>query len=93
MKQLFEKYSSKGLAFIYIADDDRDPAKWRNIVKKDDIGMFHHVLRGANTPSDINAMYAVKNLPAKFLIDKDGNMIGKFDTDELSDKLKAIFGF
>lgn len=93
MKLLFEKYSSKGLAFIYIADDDRDPAKWRNIVKKDDIGMFHHVLRGTNTPSDINAMYAVKNLPAKFLIDKDGNMIGKFDTDELSDKLKAIFGF
>ena len=38
-------------------------------------------------------MYAVKNIPAKFLIDKDGNMVGKFDTDELSDKLKSLLGF
>lgn len=93
MKQLYEKYSGHDVEFIYVADDDRDPAKWRNIVEKDGIGMFRHVLRGANTSADINTMYAVKNIPAKFLIDKDGNMVGKFDTDELSDKLKSLLGF
>ncbi len=93
MKQLYEKYSGHDVEFIYVADDDRDPVKWRNIVEKDGIGMFRHVLRGANTSADINTMYAVKNIPAKFLIDKDGNMVGKFDTDELSDKLKSLLGF
>lgn len=36
----------QGLEVVCVSDDDPDEAKWRTAVKKDDIGMFHHVLRG-----------------------------------------------
>lgn len=103
MKELYEKYGKKGLDFVYVSDDDSNPQKWRDAVKKDGLEPFHHVLRGLkiadaktyklDKTNDISDKYAVHYLPTKYLIDKDGNMVGKFDTDELTAKLKEIFGF
>lgn len=102
MKELYEKYGKKGLDFVYVSDDDSNPQKWRDAVKKDGLEPFHHVLRGLvidrenhsyDKTNDISDKYAVHYLPTKYLIDKDGNMVGKFETEELSAKLKEIFGF
>lgn len=103
MKELYAKYGSKGLDFVYVADNDNSENKWREAVKKDGIEMFHHVLRGMKVidqekfildkTNDISEKYAVHYLPTKYLIDKDGNIVGKFETEELTAKLKEIFGF
>lgn len=103
MKELYEKYGKKGLDFVYVSDDDSNPQKWRDAVKKDGLEAFHHVLRGMkitdmenytiDRTNDISDKYAVHYLPTKYLIDKDGKMVGKFDSDELTVKLKEIFGF
>ncbi len=103
MKELYEKYGKKGLEFVYVSDDDSNPQKWRDAVKKDGLEPFHHVLRGMKVvdaktykldhTNDISDKYAVHYLPTKYLIDKEGNMVGKFDTDELTAKLKEIFGY
>jgi len=100
LKALYEKYKDKGLEVICISDDDSNPDKWRQAVEKDQIGMFKHVLRGLkilpgykfDKTNDISEPYAVHSLPTKFLIDKDGNMVGKVTSEELEAKLKEIFG-
>lgn len=103
MKELYEKYGKKGLEFVYVSDDDSNPQKWRDAVKKDGLESFHHVLRGLkildrktykmDKTNDISDKYAVHYLPTKYLVDKDGNMVGKFETEGLTAKLKEIFGF
>lgn len=103
MKELYEKYGKKGLDFVYVSDDDSNPQKWRDAVKKDGLEAFHHVLRGMKIidrenytldhTNDISDKYAVHYLPTKYLIDKDGKMVGKFESDELTAKLKEIFGY
>lgn len=103
MKELYEKYGKKGLEFVYVSDDDSNPQKWRDAVKKDGLEPFHHVLRGLkivdpktykyDRTNDISEKYAVHYLPTKYLIDKDGKMVGKFESEELTAKLEEIFGF
>lgn len=104
VKALYEKYNSKGLEVFCVADDDRNEAKWKAAIEKDGIQNFHHVLRGLvwdrskgldgmDKTNDISEKYAVHYLPTKYLIDKDGRMIGKFNDEELDAKLKEIFGY
>lgn len=97
VKSLYEKYADKGLDVFCVADDDSNPSQWKAAIEKDGIQKFHHVLRGyvrgSDNPNDISNMYDVHYLPTKFLIDKEGRMIGKFDDGELDTKLKEIFGF
>lgn len=50
-------------------------------------------MRGGDNAGDISNMYDVHYLPTKFLIDKEGKMVGKFDDEQLDAKLKEIFGF
>ncbi len=99
LKAMYEKYKDKGLEVICISDDDSNPDKWREAVAKDKIEMFHHVLRGLKTlpghrfdrTNDISEAYAVHYLPTKYLIDREGNMVGKVTSEELEAKLKEIF--
>lgn len=100
LKELYAKYHDKGLDVICISDDDSNPGKWRAAVEKDGIQMFHHILRGFKVlpgmmfdrTNDISDKYAVHSIPTKFLIDKEGKIVGKFDTEELTNKLREIFG-
>lgn len=103
MKELYKKYNAKGLEFIYVADNDSSPDAWHKAVKDDGIEAFHHVLRGMkitdrskmtfDKTNDISDKYAIHFLPTKYIIDKDGKIVGKFEDKELDDKLKEIFGF
>lgn len=100
LKELYAKYHDKGLEVICISDDDSNPGKWRAAVEKDGIQMFHHILRGFKVlpgmmfdrTNDISDKYAVHSIPTKFLIDKEGKIVGKFEAEELTNKLREIFG-
>lgn len=104
VKALYNKYKDKGLDVFCVGDNDSSPDKWREAIKKDGVDMFHHVLRGMkmtiadgkynmDKTNDISSKYAIHYLPTKYLIDKDGKIIGKFADEELDAKLKEIFGF
>ncbi len=103
MKELYEKYHSKGLEFVCVADNDSNPDAWRKAVKDDGIEAFRHVLRGMriidrsrmilDKTNDISGKYAVHFLPTKYVIDKEGRIAGKFVDDEPDGKLREIFGF
>lgn len=101
MKELYKKYHTKGLEFVYVADNDNQPDEWRKAIKEDGLERFHHVLRGMKVISrnpykmdhtnDISDKYAIHFLPTKYLIDRDGKIVGKLDSDQLEAKLQEVF--
>ena len=106
VKALYEKYRKKGFDVVYVADNDDNPANALKAINEDGIKNYHHVLRGLITKrgpngehmgfdksQDVSKNYAVHFLPTKFLIDREGNIIGKVTDEELDAKLKEIFGF
>ncbi|NOU59302.1 TlpA disulfide reductase family protein [Marinifilum caeruleilacunae] len=95
---LYNKYHKKGIEFIGIASDDNNVPAWHKAVKKDQIGIWRHILSGTKEQgNDIGSAYAIHTLPTKILIDPEGKIIGRYgadgDTDEAMDKMfQNIFG-
>jgi len=85
MKELYAKYHEKGLEILGVSDDskyeqwvkalDEDQLPWVNVIDEFPI---------KNRPSRVGTLYAVHYIPAYFLLDKDGTMIGQMDHDELA---------
>ena len=106
VKALYEKYRKKGFDVVYVADNDNNPEEALKAIEKDGIKKYHHVLRGLITKrgpngehmgfdksEDVSEQYAIHFLPTKYLIDREGKIIGKVNDEELDAKLKEIFGF
>lgn len=101
MIDLYNRFHKKGVEFIFIADDDNNVAKLKKAIAKDGVGKMHHVLRGLkyvdreqgifDKTNDLDEFYGVQEIPTKFLIDPEGNIVGKFESDELDKKLTEIF--
>lgn len=102
MRELYKKYHPKGLELVYVASDDGAEDKWRKAVEDDKLQGegYHHVLEGfdrkfarGTNPNCIGDMYAVHYLPTKFLIDRDGKIVGKVESDEwLDEQLERLLG-
>ena len=106
VKALYERYRKKGFDVVYVADNDDRPENALKAIEEDGIKKYHHILRGLKTLKDANGKmigydksedvsekYAIHFLPTKYLIDREGNIIGKVDDETLDAKLKEIFGF
>lgn len=102
MLELYKKYHDKGLEFVFVSDDDSNPDKWKSAVAKDQLlgDGFHHVLRGLkwdkskgvagmDKTNDISDKYAIHLLPTKYIIDRDGNIVSKIDSEE-EEKMDSI---
>ncbi|SFW19343.1 Glutathione peroxidase, house-cleaning role in reducing lipid peroxides [Sinomicrobium oceani] len=87
--KVYEKYHDKGFDIISVSDDD--------------IGVWKHVLRGMKVDRSegfkilgdgISKGYDIHYLPTKILIDPNGIIIGRYDSEEepLDAKLKEVFG-
>ena len=101
----WEKYKDKGFEVFCVADNDSNPDEARKASQEDGSNMFHHVLRGfhmeytadggyiMDRSHDLSDKYAVHSIPTKYLIDADGNIIGKMETDEQLDAaLRQAYG-
>jgi thiol-disulfide isomerase/thioredoxin/uncharacterized protein YjgD (DUF1641 family) len=104
--KLFNTYKEKGLDVIGISDDDRNHDAWKKAVNQDQIGIWHHVLRGLDmdlrmknlpNPADISEKYGISSLPTKILIDPAGKIVGRYgdnnggSDEDLDKKLAQIF--
>lgn len=92
--ELYKRYKSKGFEIIGISDNDRNPIAWKEAVKKDQTGVWRHILRGHDAtlkrgikdPNDLSELYGVDLLPTKILIDPNGKIIGRYKgTSGISD--------
>jgi len=74
LKELYKLYNKKGFE-IYQINLDENEADWRNAVRFDELPWIN---TREDDPKDLkNAiLYNVKNLPANYLYDKEGTIIG-----------------
>jgi len=105
LKELYAKYKDHGLEIICIADDDRKPELWKEVIESDSLNMWHHVLRGFDinkrmknekNENEINDKFGIHSLPTKILIDPNGVIIGRYggggeNEEELDRKTAEIF--
>lgn len=96
--KLWKKYHDKGLEIVCVADNDSMLDQWHEAIEKDGIGMFRHVLRGLkkkgddfDRSGDLSKPYNIHSIPTKYLIDADGNIVGKMSTEEITAKLAEVF--
>lgn len=106
MLDLYKKYHLKGLDMVYVSDDDRAEAAWKKAVEQDKLKGegFHHVLRGLkwdrskgyagiDHTNDISDKYAIHFLPTKYLIDREGRIVCRIESDEqLESELERLLG-
>lgn len=101
LKELYAKYKDKGIEFIGVSDDDRDPDAWRKAVERDGLP-WRHVLRGLDmekrmkglpNETEISDRFGIHTLPTKILVDPAGVIIGRYSEAEepLDKKLAEIF--
>lgn len=85
--EIYETYANKGLK-IYQISLDSDVHYWMNIVSK---LPWTCVRDPQSVYSQIAALYNVRQLPALFILDKDGNLVKRVeDIKTLENDLKAV---
>jgi thiol-disulfide isomerase/thioredoxin len=91
LKEYYKKYRAKGFE-IYQINLDVNEDLWRKAVKFDELPWIN--VREDDTSSPKNSvLYNVKILPANYLYDKEGNIIGSnMHGKALQLKLEQLFG-
>jgi thiol-disulfide isomerase/thioredoxin len=77
LRKLNSQYSGKGLIVISLSAD-LDSASWKKAVVNDKMNLWNNIL----PTSALLAKYGVTTIPTYILVDKNGVIIGKYDTIE-----------
>lgn len=87
LKELYQRYKSKGFDIVGIAADNDTPDAWKKAIEKDGLP-WHHILL-----DDLDEKYNITSYPTKILIDKNGKIIGRYGSEEkeLDEMLSKIF--
>lgn len=99
--ELYKQFHQKGLEIISIANDDNNPKEWKDAINQDKIGMWHHILQGKNIKKinkgllnkrDIGEMYGIQAIPIQILINKSGEIVGRYEGNcaDLDKKLAEV---
>ena len=70
--------------------------KWKTAIMKDSIDQWKHILLKDRDENKIMTLYNVHFLPTKILIDKEGNIVRKYNSSEfdlLEKDLKSIYKY
>jgi peroxiredoxin len=86
----YEKYKDKGFTIFSVSlDDNKD--RWLQAIEKDKLTWPSHVSDLKGWRSAGAALYSVSSIPATFLLDRNGKIIGKnLRGSALEDKLKSV---
>ncbi len=85
MKEYYEKHKDK-FEFVGIACNDKKE-NWEKAIKDNQLSWIH--VLNDESKNDISTLYGVTSYPTKFILDKDGKIIGKY-TGEGDDFYKKI---
>jgi len=81
LKKLYNTYRTNELEIIAISTDFRDSG-WIDTIKRQSIGMWHHISEYIGTSQHITLqyLYNINNMPPAtlFLIDKEGKILGRY---------------
>lgn len=103
LSEIYNTYHSKGLEIIGISLDN-DKENWKKAIDTNKLHLWHQIYSGrSRAKNTIVYQYNIYAIPAYILIDKEGNIIGRYlnavgdDTNssngmsDLKDKLKELF--
>lgn len=91
VKELWEKYNGKGMQVLAVSLD-RDADAWKEFIATSGMGMenYANIIDEGGVNADA---YAIQFIPSKFIIDREGNFLGRFDNEEeLNAKLAELLG-
>lgn len=91
VKELWEKYNGKGMQVLAVSLD-RDADAWKQYIAESGMGMenYANIIDEGGVNAD---SYAIQFIPSKFIIDRDGKFLGRFDNEEeLNAKLAELMG-
>lgn len=88
----YEQYKDKGFT-IYSVSLDKELDAWVNAIKQDNLTWQYHGSNLLFWNCPVVRQYNVNSIPAAFLIDREGNIIGKnLRGAALEQKLAEVFG-
>ena len=88
----YNKYKNEGFT-VYSVSLDENKTAWENAIKADNLSWVNHVSDLKGWQSSAAALYGVQSIPASFLIDANGVIIGQnLRGAALQQKLKEVFG-
>ncbi|MEP6844664.1 MAG: TlpA disulfide reductase family protein [Panacibacter sp.] len=97
----YNKYKTKGFDIISVSID-LDKKLWAKAIQNDGTDKWHHIIENQsvnNSSSVITKLYMINPIPAYVLINKDGNIIGRWEGRSkenevgINEKLKEAFGY
>ena len=89
MVAAYQKYKDKNFTILGVSLD-KDKARWMKGIQDDQL-TWTHVSDLKYWDSEVPALYAVRGIPANFLIDPNGIIIAKdLREDALQEKLEEI---
>ena len=92
LKSVYNKYKSAGLK-VYQVSFDTDKDKWQRAIRFDELPWIN-VLDQNYPNSTLIGLYNITQLPANYLLDKDGSIIGKdLVGRSMKIKMEQLFGF
>ncbi|MDR6785387.1 thiol-disulfide isomerase/thioredoxin [Pedobacter africanus] len=94
LKTLYEKYKSKGLEIVAVANEknkDLQKAKqaWLDAINKDDANWVHVLNDEGTGDTDIVKAYGITTFPTKLLLDKNGKILMRV-TAGLNDEMDVL---
>ncbi len=91
VKEIYEKYADKGLVVMAVSlDHSEEP--WKDYIANSGMGMEKYA-NIYDKPVGNADNYAIQYIPSKFIIDAEGNMVGRFDDgNALEAKLEEMLG-
>ncbi|MDO6429651.1 TlpA disulfide reductase family protein [Flavitalea sp. BT771] len=99
LRELYSTYHSKGLEIISLSVDT-DPEKWKRAIAEDSTWGWAQIGKYLNEGAkrdEVEHNYAVISWPTLILIDKQGNIVGRYTggedltMEDLDNKLREVF--
>lgn len=89
----YNKYHKKGFEIFQVSLDQKKEM-WTNAIEKDKLGQWNHVSDLAYGKSVHARAYNIMSIPASYLLDPEGKVIGvNLRGEQLGKKLMEIYGF
>jgi len=91
LKKIYNKYRSRGLQ-VYQVSFDTDSDRWERAIRFDELP-WPGVIDQNYPNSVLVGLYNIKQLPANYILDKDGSIVGKdLFGKALNIKMEQLFG-
>jgi thiol-disulfide isomerase/thioredoxin len=84
---LYKKYHERGFEIVSVALERNSVAAWQGIIQRDGLEWAAHVRESGRFDGPIAQLYNIHEIPATFLINREGVVIGTNLSPNLLDKM------